>query len=284
MNPHDSFVSTKPALPVIEGNGSVLTIPLPTGDINPFRQNRPPAIEGITPELDREFPKAARQELRKHLRQPSIGDAEFELSLRRASAKWDGRESMELIRLIGIEFDSWRAFSCPGASLRSAAQWEEARKNSELLAKRHLIGSENSVIANADALRAQANEAVHRADNAERQWQVDLAEFNRLPDAVKKLTDRLQAVAQARADLDAETLRQTYRQLYARLFVEEFVGETGATAARGINHTLGQIWQLIQERPMRLEILVEVEKSINAELKTLNAQAKDLRKKLGIKE
>jgi hypothetical protein len=280
-NPHDEFADTLPKPDLESPYAGIITVPQTTFDTHPWKKYEPAPTEGKTPDLTRQFTDYVRGEYRKHMMK-KCGDFEFEIILRRASAKWDGKESQGLRRFLDEELDNWRAWTCPGDSLRPINGWELALKNSEELAKRHIIGDGNAAIAKVDTARAEAVEALAKAESVEKEWNSDLAEFKRLKVAATKITGKIVDIENARAGLNVESLKADYKGLYARLFTDDFAGEHGAQASRSIGHTLSQVFMVIQERSLRMEVLADLEKGFNSELKTLKTKAQTLARKLGL--
>jgi hypothetical protein len=163
---------------------------------------------------------------------------------------------------------AWREEVSPGPSIRPEGAWREARRKSDELAARELLGS-SQLLAQADALADKATAAQKAADEAKAKVAELWREYTTLPSQIELRQARLADVANERSGLDATALENDFIEIYSARFVGKDVrGNTDLIFAQ-----LAQI-------ELKRRALDKAEPIIKAELAALQARQRQLRKEL----
>lgn len=242
-----------PTAGVVLGHAPVI----PFADKYPIADNPPVLTEN------------QRSEILRGINLPQLGPNEIDLALSRIEFDADYNRLSRKIEEIVSDF---RAEKLAGPSLRPEAEWRQARKHSDELARRELLAS-TSALANLDAKIAAAKAAQAEATALESELNSTWLAWNATKALAEKLNGRIAIITGERDRLNGADYDAAIRQLYTH----QIDPQPGVTMG-------GNLTELIADKQLRnvkLAILTELESKLTSELKELRVTDRRLSKTLG---
>ena len=136
------------------------------------------------------------------LARPSLGAAEFELSLERAmAADADAATAGQLLVRVLDEFDAQRAVFSHGSTLLTEAAWKKVFSDSEAAARRLLLEG-SAEMKESERLNRQAEQSRKAAENAEASLRESWDRFLDLPVTYNDLQDVFARLEHEKSQLD----------------------------------------------------------------------------------
>jgi DNA repair exonuclease SbcCD ATPase subunit len=211
-------------------------------------------------------------EIKKELRTPSVGVAEFQLALSKISSELQG---VERIKAIDRALDAHRKQLLPVAGLgfigMTSEAWKTHYTEAEQAAREELLKSSAELTA-LDALEAEALEAQRRFNAKREELTRSYNEFASLPEKAARIASKLEAIDVARTALDESALRAQIAEAYRLAVIEGQAQRLGDADAAAM---------VLFTREIRLQTLADTEATLRADLKALNTRNAELAKLLG---
>jgi hypothetical protein len=279
-----------PLTEVVEGDGSVKTIPQTTSDAHRLRGGVEVDGKGrnifVAPEptpFAVAHPLAANpiqlspsqiEDLRRRIQITGLGENELSLALTRVEADC-GNVAGEVRRVIEAyreQFFQGGDSQFIGGIFKSTSEWNRIYAESEKAARATLLGK-SSTVSNLDELQAAAKKATEAVSTAELELNIAWKEFQSLPAKAEPIQQRLEAIASERSRNNLPVLQAEYRKAYGHWYL------TGQVVAIDLNKLVSDIVLA----PLRIAALNEIEPKVLAKLDAIRKRSKELAKRLNTK-
>jgi hypothetical protein len=203
------------------------------------------------------------------IRRASLGQAEFELCLRKVREQFTHADSAKLVALVTDELDRWRVTFTGGKTSMTTEEWQRIFDQSENAARNQLLG-DSSTHKRVEELNEKAKSAKRQAEQAAAELTTQWSEFNVLPEEKAKLGEVLKRIAKERAILEREEIENSFKEVYRTSILHP---------ERNIPIVINLV-ELLTTRELRIPVLDSIEKETRESVEKLKVRNRQLAAKL----